>query len=567
MQLRAGGPPLLPGTPMLAPLLFARAIMWHRSIETGILRNKHTSCEWVMAESIILDQETLPDRGAPGPQERFWAWLSLAILALLVICALLMYFYRLGQPIERDFDEGVYWQSLHAMQSGYQLYQQIFYSQPPFFLLSAYPLFALLGGSLWAARVSVALWGLVGLLGAILLGHALRGRLGAIVAALLTLTNVTLLAEARVLQADGPSVALACLAVGLAFTWASQPASARGRRLLLAGLTGLVLALALMYKLLAVPALAPCALLVAGDLWQAWNSAAADRGERRRRSGQILLQALLALLVACLCILLLVLPFLGSYRAMLDGVFTFHTQAAPIFRTLRQNAQMVLQALCSLLALCALCGALLALLRRDWRFLPLLAWLLATVAMLIDQAPLLPHHFVALVPPLVALAVLGMGEPALLLRSLPRFRPALLLDGLALLLLLLTLGQATLGDVHYYAHPPAAASPALELQAARDLQRTLTPDQLVITDEPFVAVLADRGTPPMLVDTSTVRIRTGYLSLHQLIVASLQPQVGAVLFFSGRFYLKPVAGFHAWVAQHFHLLRTYGPGQELWVRT
>jgi len=39
-----------------------------------------------------------------------------------------------------------------------------------------------------------------------------------------------------------------------------------------------------------------------------------------------------------------------------------------------------------------------------------------------------------------------------------------------------------------------------------------------------------------------------------------------VLFFTGRFYLPNLAGYHFWVAQHFHLLHNYGAGRELWVR-
>jgi len=63
-----------------------------------------------------------------------------------------------------------------------------------------------------------------------------------------------------------------------------------------------------------------------------------------------------------------------------------------------------------------------------------------------------------------------------------------------------------------------------------------------------------------------VRILSGDLTLQQLIDATSQPQVHAVLFFSGRFYLRNVRPFHEWVAAHFHLLHAYGQGMELWVR-
>ena len=106
----------------------------------------------------------------------------------------------------------------------------------------------------------------------------------------------------------------------------------------------------------------------------------------------------------------------------------------------------------------------------------------------------------------------------------------------------------------------------LESKIATDLRLDTGPNQLVVTDAQFIAGLADRNTPPALVDTSAVRITSNYLTLAQLENTTSQPQVHAVLFFTGRFYLPNVAGYHSWVAQHFHLLHNYGAGKELWVR-
>jgi len=95
---------------------------------------------------------------------------------------------------------------------------------------------------------------------------------------------------------------------------------------------------------------------------------------------------------------------------------------------------------------------------------------------------------------------------------------------------------------------------------------TITPSQLVVTDAQFIAGLANRSTPPSLVDTSAVRITSKFLTQSQLESATSQSNVHAVLFFTGRFYLPNLVGYHSWVAQHFHLLHNYGAGRELWVR-
>src|SRR5713101_7248223 len=147
---------------------------------------------------ISTDKSKQVVRSANWQTMLFWG----VILALVVV-AVGMRLYQLGVPFDRDgYDEGVYWQSLRAMSAGHALYQQIFYSQPPFFLLSIYPFFALFGGTLWSARLGVALISLLGLLGAFLLGKALSGRVGAIAALLLLLVNPLYLTESQTLQAE-----------------------------------------------------------------------------------------------------------------------------------------------------------------------------------------------------------------------------------------------------------------------------------------------------------------------------------------------------------------------------
>src|SRR5579883_1508087 len=126
---------------------------------------------------------------------RWQTLLMWGVVVALVIAAVLMRLYKLDVPFDRDgYDEGVYWQSLRAMSAGHALYQSIFYSQPPFFLLSSFPGYVLFGNTLWSARLGIALISLFGLLGAFLLGKALGGRLGAVTGLLLLIVNPVYLA-------------------------------------------------------------------------------------------------------------------------------------------------------------------------------------------------------------------------------------------------------------------------------------------------------------------------------------------------------------------------------------
>jgi len=146
------------------------------------------------------------------------------VVVALVIVAIVMRLYKLDVPFDRDgYDEGVYWQSLRAMAAGHVLYQDIFYSQPPVFLLSTFPGYVIFGSTLWSARLGIALVSLFGLLGAFLLGRALGRRLGAVIALLLLIVNPVYLAESQTIQAEVSSTAFSLLAVGLAYTWWEQP--------------------------------------------------------------------------------------------------------------------------------------------------------------------------------------------------------------------------------------------------------------------------------------------------------------------------------------------------------
>jgi len=103
------------------------------------------------------------------------------------------------------------------------------------------------------------------------------------------------------------------------------------------------------------------------------------------------------------------------------------------------------------------------------------------------------------------------------------------------------------------------------MHVAQDLQHVTKQGQLVITDAQFIAALADRNTPASLVDTSNVRIFTGYVTTQQLIEAASQPQVQAVLFYQDRLDLMRPS-FYNWVQQHFHLAHHYDTKKELWVK-
>ena len=500
---------------------------------------------------------------------------------------------NLGLPFDRDgYDEGVYWQSLRAMGSGYHLYQNIFYSQPPFFLLSIFPTYMLFGQTLWSARLGIALVSLIGFVGAFLLGIGLSGRIGGLVALLLLLIDPLYLQQSQTLQAEAPFVAFALLAVGAAYLWWKYPSGIAG--MCYAALAGSALSLSIFCKLFGLATLVPVGLLFLAHIWRIVRQ---KPGTRLLASRSLLVGVAFLLLVSSA----LILPFVSSLHQMILGVITFHTAAGVAYRdTQAGNFSQLQHALTSLLALAALYGTIVALLWGDWRVLPLLAWFAATAFLLWQQVPLFTHHFVAMTAPLIALAVMGIrpvkvnlktqwgkGHPrgdappirerpwgaTLYGRGIPSRVPLLSIGTTAItLLMLLLVAIVQTGAIQSYYRSELHKSQDIavttwDVNVERDLQSVTKPDQLVVTDAQFLTARANRNTDPQLVDTSNVRVNTGYLTAQQLITEASLPNVHAVLFYTGRLLrMKQVGVFYAWLMKHYHRVQKYYPGKELWVK-
>ncbi len=518
-----------------------------------------------MSANTIANERLNTGKVARVEHPRWQNILFWGIVLALVIIAVAMRLYQLGVPFDRDgYDEGVYWQSLRAMNAGFALYHQIFYSQPPFFLLSTYPFFALFGSTLWSARFGIALVSLFGLPGAYLLGKSLGGRIGAVVAMLLIIVNPIYLAQSQTIEAEVSSAAFSLLTVGAAYLWWDNPEGAAG--LFYAIVCGVTLSLGILCKLLSFSCLVPIGLLMLARLWQLWRKQAGATSASVR--------AVVVGAIACIVTFaVLIVPFAGSYHDLIQGVVTFHTRAGTVFSRqpgmvgFKEQYLLTFTRSYFILILAAFLGTLVALIHRNWKVVPLLAWLLVSLYLLWITTPLFYRHLIALVPPLIGLALMGLeGLPI----SLEKHgNAAKIVPVAALLLIICAVGLNARQNLAYYhnvAQQNSSSYTRLEERVATDLRNSIAPNQMVITDAQFIAALADRSTPPLLVDTSTVRIDSGFLTLQQLEYEASQPDVHAVLFFTNRLTLHNVAPFHAWVAQHFHLKYSYGPGQELWVR-
>ena len=196
--------------------------------------------------------------------------LEARLVVLLCALALVLRLLPLG-GIETDYDEGVYWQSLRAMSSGHPLFTSVFSSQPPFFLLSIYPLYRLFalfsGQTLAAARLAITLYSLVGLVAIYVAARAIGGRWVGLLALALLAVDPFYLKESYTLQAEAPSVAWEILALALVVV-AVRATSARRHLLLVGG--GVALGLGILVKLFDVFVIVPMILYLLAPVAAAW---------------------------------------------------------------------------------------------------------------------------------------------------------------------------------------------------------------------------------------------------------------------------------------------------------
>jgi hypothetical protein len=232
----------------------------------------------------------------------------------------------------------------------------------------------------------------------------------------------------------------------------------------------------------------------------------------------------------------------------------------------------------------------LAVWRRAWVVAPALLLLLASVVVLVRQQPLLDHHLTLLSPSLALLAgfVLPLAKGPLAQplggrimsrpyvaakreslsqrlanvgRELGLRRSALARGAVALAALALIICTLLSLDEVRAANRPI---PDAQVRMATTLQAQTTPDDLIASDDQYIAGLADRNVLPQLVDTSQVRITSGYLPARQLESLITQSDTRIILFASGRFDLVP--GFRQWVEQNFTKVADFGNGRALYMK-
>jgi 4-amino-4-deoxy-L-arabinose transferase-like glycosyltransferase len=405
-----------------------------------------------------------------------------------------------GLDTAANYDEGVYLASLDALRHGQTLGSDVFASQPPGFYLLLRLVSFVFGSSVEDVRHGFLALALVGYGAAYALGRALSGVAAATAAAGLLVIAPVVGDEGARIAADVPAISLALVSLALA-AFGLRRGSA-----VLALLSGAAFAAAVSVKLLALPAIVP--LVGLAFLLRA-----------RRRE--------ILLLVAGAAAVALVL--IGAYAGVLGDLWHesvgFHNGARQIpGLTFRGNVHLVRHSLDFhtpfgwLIPLGALAAIVAA--RRGSVSWPLWAWVAASAAFLVVQYPLLGHHFVLIEAAFATAAGTSLGALA------ARWPLRVQLVAAAVLLLAIAAGYAQ--ERRRLGRNDTPEPPAV-LRAASTLGMVTQPGDRAVTDLPIVAYLAHRQTPGRLVDTSFVRFASHSLTPAQVLRATEERSVKAIV--------------------------------------
>lgn len=458
-------------------------------------------------------------------------WLALGVSMVWAIHVRLPDLERPG----RNYDEGVYLQSLLLMRHGYRPVADIVATQGPFHLYLAYVSYALGGYTLQAARMGVVVASLVTILAVAWTSHRLAGRLAAVASTLALALSPTLLLLSRQALPEVLALAFVAPAVGAAVAaWQTD----RHRWRVLAGL---LLAAACLIKPLVAPAALPVIIL----------------GYRRRSA----LASLLSPTVAGLAGLAgLALVGAGSTFEQVIGWRLRAQQLDPSWPIVSHNAGLLLDKLsgregAALYTLGGL-GAVLLVITSGRLALALVGWLVVQLGLLLCYANLSAHLDVALLPAvtlLVGVAVAGLGRPT---TWTARLSPVGVLALGGTLWLLATTPTLVGRDQEIVAGRGSTDETIgqIERTVVREIDRLSTQDEWVITDEPYLAFLAGRMVPPPLVDPSDARIDGGLLTSDQAIAAFRDYDVDVVVLWTGKLsrldkFVQTVSDEQALVAQ------------------
>ncbi|MFN0074204.1 MAG: ArnT family glycosyltransferase [Chloroflexota bacterium] len=478
----------------------------------------------------------LPATSIFASAHRFAFVIELIVLALVLGLAISFRLPNLDAYTGK-FDEGIRTAQLMLMSHGFRPVRDIFASQGPLSLDIFFPFWEAAGQSLGGARFAVVVYSIGAIVLSGMIARSVGGPVAGIVTALLLALSPTFLKNSRLALVEIPALVPA-LAALLAILHGR-----RERSRFAIGVGAALLAIALMVKPMAAPVLAPCAALLI------------LRAEPPRR---IISDLILAGLVGLITLTGIAIMF--GPDLLFDQVVRYRQGSVAVEKwSFGENWRMIADELMNEqlgFFVISVLGAL-TLLRWQTAFaVSTLVWIGASFWLLITYVPLQIKHDTILLPPLSIVAGAGIGILIERARRASTRHSSLVLASVA-----------AIGLLAYVAGTPAIlARNRQTINVAGEGRADLYPDEtqliqaltqptdFIITDDPFLSYGADRLVPPLLVDTSFYRIRSGSLSPQDVIESATRFDVQLLFLFTDG--LRELRRFSEWVDEHYQVIST-----------
>jgi hypothetical protein len=475
-------------------------------------------------------------------------WLEVPLAALLFAAAVTLRLVNLG-VYSGLFDEGIRAEQLFLMSAGYRPFRDIFAAQGPLLLDMLHPWFVLFGQDLVAARLSVGVYSLVGLIGCYWAARLVGGPLAALLTTVLLVLSPLYLEGSRIALAEVPALAPATLSVACAIIYSR----AGSRRWLIA--SALLLSTSLLVKPITLAAGVPLGLAILS----------------RYRVGlrTMILDGVLAGVLVTVSMLLVVVGV--GLGGVLDQIVAYRLESRDSegwsFWKNRIALTRAIEFEPAALPWLGAVAGLLLLSRRRLDLTIVVAWAAASVVLLFLYSPLHGKHAVVMIPPICVMAGVGLAEGVRLARgSWPlasRVGVAAVLGGLVVWYATGIPGIAAQSGQLLKVTADTDVDPAVEqyADAVAVIAALTTPRDFIVTDHPYLTFLAGRLVPPLLVDTSKSRIRSRSLRASEAVALSEQYDPKLVVLWTDR--LRSLRDFKTWVEDNYQLVKLYNRRQDL----
>jgi len=480
--------------------------------------------------------------------------LEIPILGLILVLAAYLRIINLDGFFIYDYDEGVYSESARMIVKGYLPHVDFFSSQPPHFILCIAAFFGLFGMNIVVARLFIVVASLIAIASAYLIARRIEDFKAGLVAAFVLSISPYFLRQSRSVMSEVPSISLALLGIWLFF----EAFKHKDNRYLL--LSGLVVCLGAMMKL-NVGLVAPIilVLLIA----------------RKDFSGAAFF------ILGCI-IPLPILPLFGLGK-VIDQMVIFHF-FKPATGTWQDHWARIHEMLAMDMGLTvtAFIGAALCIVKKrlDSKFI--VALTASFFVFFLYYTAFFKHQAVILLPLLAIMSGVGLAAPINLgLKMVSKKNDAEKVDKTnekklrkEILAILITanlipsvfycVGATRPSVIKYNLAVISPRDNPLFLDAVGIIRAYADSSDYIITDQQILAFFADRDVPPDLVDTSYMRISSGYLDSETVIKLAEEYRVKVIVLWTNR--LKRLTVFADYVKLNFQLVKDYGGGREIYVR-